>query len=193
MLGGQAEQITEALEGAVRRPAWSSATRVKLGATVLGADATPLTADQLEVALLDRSRPRRAFRRIKNDELDRAARLSRRDASVPAQHAARSVRAISTNRISARDHSTTRHRRGAPVGGRSSSRIVVEPRRPRSTSSTMLASSIWSSGTYTSTRAMSPTVSPYGPSSAPRSSHVEALVVEPGRQHVGPERSATPR
>ena len=43
---------------------------LKLGAKVLGTDDESLTADQLEVALLDRARPRRAFRRIKNDELD---------------------------------------------------------------------------------------------------------------------------
>jgi len=42
---------------------------LKLGARVLGADNEPLSADQLEVALLERARPRRAFRRIKNDEL----------------------------------------------------------------------------------------------------------------------------
>jgi hypothetical protein len=36
---------------------------------LLGTDGTPLAPDQLEVALLDRSRPRRAFRRIKNNEL----------------------------------------------------------------------------------------------------------------------------
>ena len=41
----------------------------KLGAKVLGADGDPLDADQLEVALLDCNRPRRAFRRIKGDEL----------------------------------------------------------------------------------------------------------------------------
>jgi proteasome alpha subunit len=44
------------------------ATALKLGARVLGAD-EPLSADQLEVALLERARPRRAFRRIKNAEL----------------------------------------------------------------------------------------------------------------------------
>ena len=49
---------------------------VKLGAKVLGADDEPLAADQLEVALLDRARPRRAFRRIKNDELERRCSAS---------------------------------------------------------------------------------------------------------------------
>ena len=41
-----------------------------LVAEVGSPDDEPLTTDQLEVALLDRSRPRRAFRRIKNDELE---------------------------------------------------------------------------------------------------------------------------
>jgi hypothetical protein len=47
------------------------ADALKLGAKVLGTDDTPLAAEQLEVALLDRSRLRRAFRRIKNAELER--------------------------------------------------------------------------------------------------------------------------
>ena len=42
---------------------------LKLGAKVLGTDGESLSADQLEVALLERARPRRAFRRIKNAEL----------------------------------------------------------------------------------------------------------------------------
>jgi hypothetical protein len=36
---------------------------------VLGSEGESLSADQLEVALLERARPRRAFRRIKNAEL----------------------------------------------------------------------------------------------------------------------------
>ena len=68
VLGGQAEQITEALatqfeDGMDLGPA------LKLGARVLGSEGEALSADQLEVALLDRARPRRAFRRIKNAEL----------------------------------------------------------------------------------------------------------------------------
>ena len=44
---------------------------LRLGAKVLGDRRTSRSrADQLEVALLDRSRPRRAFRRIKNAELE---------------------------------------------------------------------------------------------------------------------------
>jgi proteasome alpha subunit len=69
VLGGQAEQISEALKQQYSQ-GMSLGDALKLGAKVLGSDDGPLTADQLEVALLDRSRPRRAFRRIKNDELD---------------------------------------------------------------------------------------------------------------------------
>jgi proteasome alpha subunit len=69
VLGGQAEQITQALEEAYAG-GLELADAARLGAKVLGTDGQPLGADQLEVALLDRSRPRRAFRRIKNDELD---------------------------------------------------------------------------------------------------------------------------
>jgi proteasome alpha subunit len=68
VLGGSAETITETLETEYS-PNMSLGDALKLGAKVLGEDDTPLTADQLEVALLDRARPRRAFRRIKNDEL----------------------------------------------------------------------------------------------------------------------------
>ncbi len=68
VLGGQAEQIIEALKEQYR-PGMSLGDALKLGAKLLGTDGTPLAADQLEVALLDRSRPRRAFRRVKNNEL----------------------------------------------------------------------------------------------------------------------------
>src|SRR4051812_6135471 len=67
VLGGQAEQINEALTEQYE-PNADLATTLRLGARVLGDDA-PLTADQLEVALLDRTRERRAFRRIDRDEL----------------------------------------------------------------------------------------------------------------------------
>ena len=47
------------------------ASAVRLGARVLGeGQQTAPPADQLEVALLDRNRPRRTFRRIKGDELE---------------------------------------------------------------------------------------------------------------------------
>src|SRR5690348_13921354 len=65
VLGGSAEQITDALKEQFQ-PNMDLATAVKLGAKLLGADDAALTAEQLEVAVLDRQRPRRAFRRIKN-------------------------------------------------------------------------------------------------------------------------------
>ena len=68
VLGGQADQIIESLKEQYQ-PGMSLGDALKLGAKVLGSDGAALSADQLEVALLDRSRPRRAFRRIKNDEL----------------------------------------------------------------------------------------------------------------------------
>jgi proteasome alpha subunit len=69
VLGGQAEAITEALKGEYRAGLELSAA-VALGARLLGPSDGALTAEQLEVALLDRSRPRRAFRRIKDGELE---------------------------------------------------------------------------------------------------------------------------
>jgi proteasome alpha subunit len=68
VLGGQAEQITDSLKDQYQE-GLDLAAAVKLGARLLGTEDGPLTADQLEVALLDRTRPRRAFRRIKNGEL----------------------------------------------------------------------------------------------------------------------------
>ena len=68
VLGGQAEQITEAL-ATQYEDAMQLGPALKLGARVLGSEGEPLGADQLEVALLERARPRRAFRRIKNTEL----------------------------------------------------------------------------------------------------------------------------
>ena len=69
VLGGQAEQIVETLKEQYQA-GLSLADALKLGAKVLGSEGASLTADQLEVALLDRSRVRRAFRRIKGDELN---------------------------------------------------------------------------------------------------------------------------
>jgi proteasome alpha subunit len=68
-IGGHAEQVTEALRDRFD-PSVSLADAVKLGAAVLGGDDGPLGADHLEVALLDRTRSRRTFRRIRNSELD---------------------------------------------------------------------------------------------------------------------------
>jgi proteasome alpha subunit len=68
VLGGQAEQIAEAV--APRYDATiDSATAIRLGASVLAGPDTLLTADQLEVALLDRAKTRRSFRRINGSEL----------------------------------------------------------------------------------------------------------------------------
>ncbi len=68
VLGGNAEQITEMLKEQYSH-GLSLADACKLGAKVLGTDDNTLGPEELEVALLDRSRPRRAFRRIKNAEL----------------------------------------------------------------------------------------------------------------------------
>jgi len=70
VLGGQAETVDEALAQRYR-PELSLADAVQLGASVLATpDDAPLTADQLEVALLDRRRTRRCFRRVQGRELD---------------------------------------------------------------------------------------------------------------------------
>jgi proteasome alpha subunit len=69
VLGGSAEQISEAIKEEYT-PGMSLADAVKLGAKHLGSEDGALGPDALEVAVLDRSRPRRAFRRIKNAELE---------------------------------------------------------------------------------------------------------------------------
>jgi proteasome alpha subunit len=69
VLGGSADEITETLKTEYSQ-GMSLGDAVKLGAKVLGDDDGALSAHQLEVALLDRTRPRRAFRRIKNSELE---------------------------------------------------------------------------------------------------------------------------
>ena len=68
VLGGNAESISEALTSQFE-PNMDLAKAVKLGAKVLAPDGEPLGAEQLEVALLDRNRSRRAFRRLRGDEL----------------------------------------------------------------------------------------------------------------------------
>jgi proteasome alpha subunit len=67
VLGGQADEISEKLTEEYE-PDADLRTSLRLGARLLGADDAPLHADQLEVALLDRTRERRAFRRITQDE-----------------------------------------------------------------------------------------------------------------------------
>ncbi len=69
VLGGNADPIRELLAEQYQ-PGMSLADAVKLGASVLATDGEPLGAEQLEVALLDRTRTRRAFRRLRNSELE---------------------------------------------------------------------------------------------------------------------------
>ncbi len=69
VLGGQAETIAEQLENRFDRSI-DHVAAIKLGAAVLGEPNGQLAAEQLEVAMLDRARPRRAFRRIRTAELE---------------------------------------------------------------------------------------------------------------------------
>ena len=70
VLGGAGRDDQRRCWRQTTRPTRSCGDTVKLGAKVLAGDGEPLTAAQLEVALLDRNRPSRTFRRIKGDELD---------------------------------------------------------------------------------------------------------------------------
>jgi proteasome alpha subunit len=69
VLGGQADTIADVLEQRYR-PDLARDDAIRLGAEVLvGADGTALTAEQLEVAFLDRTKERRAFQRLRGPEL----------------------------------------------------------------------------------------------------------------------------
>lgn len=69
VLGGQAETIADALKAGFSEGLDLEAA-LRLGTKVLGEpDNRELAAGQLEVAVLDRTRTRRRFRRIENDEL----------------------------------------------------------------------------------------------------------------------------
>jgi proteasome alpha subunit len=70
VLGGQADSINTALEQEYQEGCDLGAA-VRLGAKVLGeGQQAAVPADQLEVALLDRNRPKRTFRRIRGAELE---------------------------------------------------------------------------------------------------------------------------
>jgi proteasome alpha subunit len=69
VLGGQAETIIDDLR-AQYGEGLDLGAAVRLGAKGLGGpDGRDIAADQLEVAVLDRNRPRRKFRRLDDDEV----------------------------------------------------------------------------------------------------------------------------
>ena len=70
VLGGQAETIAARIESRYD-PAIDGASAIRLGAELLAEEGSPpLAGSQLEVGMLVRARPRRAFRRIEGDELE---------------------------------------------------------------------------------------------------------------------------
>jgi proteasome alpha subunit len=72
VLGGEAEAIAQTLDTRYQA-GLAIPDAIKLGASVLGeSDGQPLAPDHLEVGVLQRGAPGRAFRRVKGDELDRA-------------------------------------------------------------------------------------------------------------------------
>ena len=69
VLGGQAEAITDALK-ADYAEGLDVGGAIRLSTKALGSpDSRQIEADQLEVAVLDRNRPRRKFRRIDDEEV----------------------------------------------------------------------------------------------------------------------------
>ena len=86
-MGGLAEQITTGLQERWR-PGLTLAEALGLAVELLGRDpngnaARQLTAAQLEVAILDRLRPRRAFRRLAGPLLERLLRTDDPTSDVP--------------------------------------------------------------------------------------------------------------
>ncbi len=69
VLGGQSETITEAIR-ADYQEGLDLGAAVRLGAGALAGEREPLPASQLEVAALLRGHPKRAFHRIRGEELD---------------------------------------------------------------------------------------------------------------------------
>jgi proteasome alpha subunit len=71
VLGGQAEAITDSLK-ADYTEGLDVGAAIRLGTKALGSpDSRDIAADQLEVAVLDRTRPRRKFRRMDDEEVAR--------------------------------------------------------------------------------------------------------------------------
>jgi proteasome alpha subunit len=68
VLGGEADAITERIEG-LWRDGLSLHDGIGVAVAALAGDDRALTADDLEVAILGRTSGRRAFRRIEGDEL----------------------------------------------------------------------------------------------------------------------------
>ena len=68
VLGGQAEMVADATRDQYHADL-DHGGAIRLGARVLATDGETLPAPQLEVAFLDRARARRAFQRVRGDEL----------------------------------------------------------------------------------------------------------------------------
>ncbi|MGH9139039.1 MAG: proteasome subunit alpha [Acidimicrobiales bacterium] len=71
VLGGEAEAIAERLEGSYQ-PSLELGDAIGVAVAALAGPERTLTADDLEVAVLERAAERRAFRRIPGDELTTA-------------------------------------------------------------------------------------------------------------------------
>ncbi len=80
VLGGEAEEIVERLETAWK-PALALPDAIKTAVAALAGPDRTLTADDLEVAVLQRQANPRAFRRIQGDELAKIIPTRRREAA----------------------------------------------------------------------------------------------------------------
>ena len=82
-MGGQADEIAEALQGSWR-PGLDLDGAIRIAVTALGAASeSPPGPDQLEAAVLDRSRPRRTFRRIGADRMAEVLGVARPSPPAP--------------------------------------------------------------------------------------------------------------
>ena len=69
VLGGRADQLAQQIDSRFDR-SMDSGAAIRLGASVLSDSDQPIAAENLEVAMLVRTRPRRAFRRITGPALE---------------------------------------------------------------------------------------------------------------------------
>ena len=187
-LGGSAEAINDALKDQYQ-PGMELGAAVRLGAKLLGTDGNTLAR---RPARSRAARARPAPPRVPPHQERGARRHPRRltgtRASARAEPGApRGTRAPSRSRAArARPRRTSAARAELGIGGRSSSRNSSAS-STSSTRRTRLASSACSSGTNTSMRANSPTVTAYGPSSGPRSCTSKPSDCEPSSHDAGAE------
>ena len=188
VLGGQAEADHRGAEGAVPADGMEPRRRGQARRARCSAPTASRSAPtQLEVALLDRAAPAPRVPPHQERRARRPARLSARR-SVPAQRRARPGSARS-RRTGSRPRRRT-HQRGtrrSRIGGRSSSRISSASSTSVDEQHEARLVDLVVGHVHVDPRHVADG-EPVGTVERAPQLHVEALVLEPGGQHLGPER-----